>query len=80
MSSFPISTFPFTQDAASVVIWMQYAFNTTVGRVNAQFLDASGSVLGIQYVDLPEDVYASWTTSDDVILDYVATELGITFV
>jgi hypothetical protein len=79
MSNFPISTYPFTQDATSVVIWMQYSFNATVGRVNVQFLALDGTVLGQEYVDLPQDVYESWTTSDQVILDYVAAQLGITF-
>lgn len=81
MSSFQIQDYIFSKTATIIVLWLEYTFFKTTGRVNVQFrVEATGEVLGTEFVDIPEEVWMLWTDDDQVILDYVCQKLNITII
>ena len=77
MSSFNIQSYTFQKVATRAIMWIEYKFFQTTGRVVVQFLSEAGEILDVQYVDIPADVYAAWTDTDQYMVDYVCKELRI---
>jgi len=79
MSLLDIQDYTFSRISNQVTLWLEYKPYQTVGIVYVQFkAKDTGEILGTQSVNIPEDVYSSWTTSDDTLVYYVLNELGIT--
>ena len=77
--SFPIQDYAFTKTADQILMWLEYRPYSSTGIVYVQFsVEATGEVLGTNSVNIPEDVYSTWTDSDEVLVKYVTSELGIT--
>jgi hypothetical protein len=75
--SFQIQDYNFVKIATQLTLWLEYRPFATTGTVYVQFQSSTGEVLGTEQVFIPEDVYANWTDSDQVLVDYVFAQLGI---
>lgn len=77
-STILIQDFEVSKIAVKIQLYMQYVFSATEGNVEVIFLSSTDEILKQQNVPIPSDVYASWTTDDSTIEDYVLSTLGLT--
>lgn len=77
--SFPIQDYDFTKTANHILMWLEYRPFASTGVAYVQFsVKETGEVLGSKSVNIPEDIYSTWTDSDEVLVNYVTNQLGIT--
>jgi len=73
-----IQDYDVSKTTVKVQLYMQYVFGALDGAVEVVYLSATNEVLKQSTVLIPSDVYASWTTDDATIEDYVLSQLGLT--
>lgn len=54
----------------------EFALKATKGACTVLYL-SDHRVVKIERVEIPEDVYTSWGTDDQVIIDYVLSQLNL---
>ena len=74
--SYIIDDFSVNQTANRIKVHINYVFNAIDANVSITFLNTDGTILKVERVYIPVEVYATWN-DDSIILNYVETQLGI---
>lgn len=67
-----------TKTSIMVEILLQYVFLAQDATVYVYFKDAENAPLDVKTVYIPPEIYAAWTDSDEYLVDYILSELGLT--
>lgn len=68
----------FSETSSTVQITLEdFELNATTGKCRVYFYN-NNRVIKVEYVTIPEGVYANWGTDDQFIIDYVVQTLNIT--
>jgi ABC-type antimicrobial peptide transport system permease subunit len=74
-----IAPFAVTKQATKIQLMIpSFELNETVMDVYVMLSTDDGRVVDSRTVHIPPDVYAKWGTDDDYIVNYVASQVGVT--
>ena len=54
-----------------------FKLKATTGACRVFFYNSNDTVIKVERVEIPEEVYTNWGTDDQVIIDYVLNALGL---